>query len=158
VEKLLIWCHANEILIHAAHIKSSLNVMADKLSRQEQIVQTEWSIHPSILPLIWTRFYVPDLDLFATRFNTVLDKFVSPFPDEKALAIDAMSLDWTGLNAFAFPSTAMLRAVLLKLTNSPRCRVILIAPEWQKQDWYPTLQKLKVGSPMALPEVEFLLK
>ena len=45
----------------------------------------------------------PNIDLFATRLNNRLPLFVSPIPDSKALAIDAMSMNWDGIHAYAFP-------------------------------------------------------
>jgi hypothetical protein len=74
--ELLIWCHTNAILLQANHIKGSLNVMADQLSRSHQVIETEWSLHPTVANLIWEEFFVPQIDLFATRFNNKLTKFV----------------------------------------------------------------------------------
>jgi hypothetical protein len=36
------------------------------------------------------------IDLFATSFNNKFPLFVSPVPDPKALAVDAISMDWAG--------------------------------------------------------------
>ena len=43
---------------------------------------------------------VAKIDLFATRFNK-LPLFVSPIPDPLALAVDALSLSWEDLEAYA---------------------------------------------------------
>ena len=45
------------------------NVVADKLSRLGQTIQTEWSLLPEVFHLICNRWHQPQLDLFATRFN-----------------------------------------------------------------------------------------
>ena len=156
--ELLIWCHENEILLQATHIKGSLNVMADQLSRSHQVNETEWSLHPIVANLIWEEFFVPQIDLFATRFNNKLTKFVSPFPDTTAEAVDAMSLDWTDRVCYAFPPTALLTKVLAKLQQSPRCHMILVAPWWPKRLWFPILLQYSRTNPLELPLQENLLK
>ena len=58
-----------------------------------------------------------EIDLFATRFNHKLPKFVSPVPDRLAWAVDALILQWTDLDAYAFPPTALLGQVVTKLLD-----------------------------------------
>ena len=54
----------------------------------------------------------PNMDLFATRFNHKLQLYVTPVQDNKALAIDALSMDWNHLHAYAFPPFILIPAVL----------------------------------------------
>ena len=42
--RLLTWCNKQEITIRACHVPGSLNVIADGLSRRNQIQHTEWSL------------------------------------------------------------------------------------------------------------------
>jgi hypothetical protein len=53
--------------------------------------------------------------------------FVSPVPDPRAYAVDAMSLSWEGMFAYAFPPFRFLTPVLHKITGE-KCRIIVIAP------------------------------
>ena len=46
----------------------------------------------------------PNLDLFATRYNKC-PIFVSLTPDARALDTDALTIDWEGMFAYAFPPT-----------------------------------------------------
>ena len=46
--RILAYCNPRNILIQGC-----LNVIADSLSRKDQIIQTEWSLHPQIFSLIW---------------------------------------------------------------------------------------------------------
>ena len=69
-------------------------VVADKLSRLGQTIQTEWSLLQEVFQTIWSRWHRPQIDLFATRFNNKLPLFVSPVPDPLATAVDALSLPW----------------------------------------------------------------
>ena len=41
--RLLCWCNLRQVVLKARHIPGRLNVIADKLSRHCQIIQTEWS-------------------------------------------------------------------------------------------------------------------
>ena len=43
--KIMTWCHYNQISLKARHIPGCLNVMADLLSRSNQVQSTEWSLH-----------------------------------------------------------------------------------------------------------------
>ena len=85
--RLLCWCHPRGIVLRAQHIPGCLNVIADKLSRHNQVIQTEWSLSQQVFNLLCSRWARPQLDLFATRFNHKLPSFVSPVPDQKAWAI-----------------------------------------------------------------------
>ena len=83
-----------------------LNVVADKLSRLGQTIQMEWSLLQEVFQAICNRWYQPQIDLFATRFNNKLPLFVSPIPDPLTRAVDALSLSWEDLDAYDFPPTA----------------------------------------------------
>ena len=79
--RLLLWCNQRQIVLRARHIPGHLNVIADKLSRHKQVIQTEWSLLQENFDLLCRRWYTPKVDLFATRFNHKLPRFVSPVPD-----------------------------------------------------------------------------
>ena len=100
---LLSWCHPRGMVLRARHIPGHLNVIADKLSRHNQVIQTEWSLSQQMFTLLYSRWTQPQVDLFATRFNHKLPRFVSPVPDQTAWAVDALSLRWDQLEAYAFP-------------------------------------------------------
>ena len=123
--RLLSWCHPRKIVLRARHIPGHLNVIADKLSRHNQVIQTEWSLSQQVLCSKWDR---PQIDLFATRFNHRLPKFVSPVPDPAAWAVDALSLSWGNLHVYAFPPVSLLNQVESKLMDQGCHRMILIAP------------------------------
>ena len=106
--RLLSWCHPRGIVLRARHIPGRLNVKADKLSRHNQVIQTEWSLDQSVFNLLCSRWAPPQVDLFATRYNYKLPKFVSPVPDPTAWAVDPLSLPWQDLDAYAFPPVSLL--------------------------------------------------
>ena len=100
--RILSWCTRQQITLRARHIPGRLNVIADKLSRLGQTIQTEWSLHPEVFQAVCSRWHQPQVDLFATRFNNKLPQFVSPVPDPQAWAVDALSLSWEDLDPYAF--------------------------------------------------------
>ena len=51
----------------ARHIPGRLNVVADKLPRLGQTIQTAWFLLPEVFQSICSRWYPPKIDLFATR-------------------------------------------------------------------------------------------
>ena len=106
--RILSWCTRQQVTLRACHIPGRLNVIADKLSRLGQTIQTEWSLHPEVFKALCNRWHQPQVDLFATRFNNKLPQFVSPVPDPRAWAVDALSLSWEDLDPYAFPPAAIL--------------------------------------------------
>ena len=122
--RILTWCSQRQVTLKARHIPGRLNVIADKLSQLNQTIQTEWSLLPDVFQSLCSKWHRPQIDLFATRFNHKLPLFVSPVPDTLAVAVDALTLPWEDLDAYAFPPTAILGKVVKKLLDSPCKRLI----------------------------------
>ena len=70
--RILTWCTGKQVTLKARHIPGHLNVVADKLSRLGQTIQTEWSLLPEVFQTLCNRWHQPQIDLFATRFNNKL--------------------------------------------------------------------------------------
>ena len=92
----------------------------------------------------------PSVDLFATRFNHKLPLYVSQIPDSHALAVDALSMNWNVLHAYAFPSSILVPSVLAKIRQS-QCRIVIIAPFWPQRLWLSEVLQLLVSAPVHLP-------
>jgi len=144
--------------ITARHIAGVLNVLADRLSRQGQILPTEWSLHQEAANLLFVKWGTALVDLFATRDNKKCPTFVSPYPDPQAVGTDALSISWEGISGYAYPPQAILNKVLQKLAQTRSLRLILVTPLWPKQAWYPELVKLATEGPVPLPKWKHLLK
>ena len=63
--RLLCWCNLRKVVLKARPIPGCLNVIADKLSRQGQIIQTEWSLHQEVFDLLVQTWHRPQVDMFA---------------------------------------------------------------------------------------------
>ena len=155
--RIMTWCHHSRITLKARHIPGCLNVMADLLSRSNQVQSTEWSLHPQVFKQICQRWFTPHMDLFATYLNHNLPLYVSPIPDPKAWHIDALNINWTGLTAYAHPPTALLHRVIQKIRQC-NCLIILIAPGWPGMPWFWDLVQLLTEIPLQLPVSTTLLK
>ena len=134
--RLLSWCHPRGIVLRARHIPGRLNVIADKLSRHIQMIQTEWSLSQPVFNHLCSSWGRPQLDLFATRFNHKFPKFVSPVLDPTAWAVDALSLPWENLDVYAFPPVSLFNQVVSKVMDQGCLRMILIAPGWPNMPWF----------------------
>ena len=155
--KIMTWCHHYHITLKARHIPGCLNVMADLLSRSNQVQSTEWSLHPQVFKQICRKWFTPHVDLFATHLNHKLPLYVSPIPDPRAWNIDALNINWTNLTAYAYPPTALLHKVIQKIKQC-HCLIIVIAPGWPGMPWFWDLVQLSTEIPLQLPVSTTLLK
>ena len=151
--RILTWCSQRQVTLKARHIPGRLNVIADKLPRLGQTIQTEWSLLPEVFQQICNQWHLPQIDLFAMRFNHKLPQFVSPVPDSLAVAVDALTLPWEDLDAYAFPPTAILGKVVEKLLGSPCKRIIMIAPGWPNMPCFWDLVTMSSQAPLSLPNL-----
>ena len=76
---------------------------ADYLSRPNQPISIERSLHPEIVKRIFRLWGTPEVDMFATVCNSHLPQFMSSFLEPRALAVDALSQDWQGRSMYMFP-------------------------------------------------------
>ena len=56
----------------------------------------EWANNGQLLHPVFSTWGTPVIDLFATFANRKLPVFASPFPDQRAKYVDAMSVPWSG--------------------------------------------------------------
>ena len=143
------WCITKNVWLSAAHLPGIKNVAADKASRV-LFDNTEWMLNREIFRKITTRLFTPKLDIFASRINHQLDKYVSWKPDPGAHAVDAFTLDWSTETIYAFPPFSLLGRVDQKLEED-QAEGIVIIPHWPSQPWYPKVMHLAVTAPLILP-------
>ena len=83
---------------------------------------------------------------------------MSPVLDQTAWRVDALSLQWEELDAYASPPVSLLDQVVSKVVDQGWRRMILIAPGWPNMSWLWDLVNLLVEVPLLLPQVENLLR
>jgi hypothetical protein len=129
------------------------NVTADRKSRVFED-ETEWILNNKI----FSEFveFDPEVDLFASRLNTQLSRYVSWKPDPEAEAVDALSLHWADIKFYAFPPFCLIGKCLQKVVED-EAEGILIIPKWPTQAWFPKLLNMLVQDPVVLPRTHSLL-
>ena len=152
---LYLWAWDHHVSLQAIHIPGVDNSIADALSRGK-IRPTEWSLHRGVAEHLFAEIEKPNIDLFASAENAQLPVFCTRFHDPRAWASDALQISWEGMSAYAFPPISLVSRVLCKLEREP-CRLLLIAPFWPRQHWFPRLIRLLAGIPITLPSRPDLL-
>ena len=126
------------------------NVLADSLSRPNQILCSEWTLKLSVFQQLRRRWPV-SIDLFTTSLNHCCLPYFSPCHDPNALGTNALLQLWNGWQAYAFPPYELIPAILNKLRSSSGVLLTIIAPYWPQRPWFPELLELVVDGPVALP-------
>ena len=134
--EILLWAENRRIRLLPQFIMGSSNVTADALSRPNQVIGSEWTLHQEVVDQLVHKWPAV-IDLFATSLTARLPVYFSPASDPRAAGTDALLQSWDDLQAYAFPPIAIIRRVLLKLRSSKNCELTLIAPFWPQRDWFP---------------------
>ena len=109
------WCIERDIWLIPTYVCSRDN-FADLPSR-ETYLDGEWMLNIDIFNKAMLDLnFKPDVDLFASRLNKQLDRFVSFKPDPEAIDIDVFSISWTNLKFYAFPPFSCISRCLQKIT------------------------------------------
>jgi hypothetical protein len=147
---------ARDIWLSAAHLLGSLNVHADAASRADFKYDKEWQLQPAIFQLITSQIGPVQIDMFASRINAQIDKYVAWQPDPDATAIDAFSLNWSSCShPFFFPPFSLLGRTVQKLATD-HAEGIVVAPVWPTQPWYSTLMRMATHTPRLLRHPQLL--
>ncbi len=147
-----IWLWANDrgLWLSAVHIAGRDNFAADRESRKFGTLDTEWALTSGVfakLNALWGPF---QCDLFASRINHKLSRYVSWGPDPGSYHMDAFTLSWEHLYSYCFPPFSLIGRVLAKLEKD-HGEMVLVAPLWPTQHWFAKLLKLTVAQPVLLP-------
>ena len=155
--RLWMWCLERDISLTAQHLPGVLNTVADSESRVMRD-RTDWQLNPIIFQQINRRLGPLEVDLFASRLTAHLPRYFSWRPDPLAEGTDAFLQDWSHILGFANPPWCLLGRVLAQV-HIQQAQVILIAPVWKTQPWYPVLLNMLVSMPLLIqrqPQEVFL--
>jgi len=92
----------------------------------------------------------PITGLICNKKNCQVPNYVSPFPDSEAVSQDGLSIAWKDTLNYAFPHSFDPSGTP-ETSKGGRGELILIAPCWQTQYWFPQLLALVVDLPRKLP-------
>ena len=101
--EMLEWCGKRAIWVTAVFIPGKSNFTADWKSRHFS-ESMEWKLNGDMFQALLKDLRVqPTIDLFASRLNTQLKRYVSWRPDPFAVTTDAFTMDWGTVIGYAFP-------------------------------------------------------
>ena len=147
------WCLERYIMISAQHVPRKLKTIADSESRVFND-SSEWKLDPqTIFPFLKGC----KIDLVASRLSTQPPRYVSWRSVPEALHTDALTMHWAPCKGYAFPPFNLIPAVLNKATQD-KADIVLVAPIWPAQPWWPLQLSLLVEHPVLLPSSRQLLK
>ena len=155
--EILLWAENHRVRLLPQFIMGSSNVTADTLSRPNQVIGSEWTLHQEVVDHLVHKWPAV-IDLFATSLTARLPVYFSPASDSRAAGTDALLQSWDNIQAYAFPPIAIIRRVLVKLRSSKNCELTLIAPFWPQREWFPDLLELLSDIPITLSSRKDLLR
>lgn len=138
------WCIERSIWLSASHIPGIDNE-ADSESRKFR-ENVEWKLNPAIFQTITKIWGHPNIDMFASRLNKQVDRFVSWHPDPDCIGVDAFSLSWSDELIYAFPPFSLIGRLLQKLRQD-QGELILVAPVWLTQAWFTAIMEQLIDEP-----------
>ena len=143
------WVIAHGNWLTASHIPGRVNTEADKESRKS-LTRTEWKLNPSIFKSVMEHFdWKPEIDLFASRINFQIQKFVSYHHDPDSWAVNAFTFDWGSMKFYAFPPFSCVNKMLNKIVTD-KAEGIVIVPNWPSQCWYSMLKIISANGPFII--------
>ena len=151
-----LWCMENDIWITITYIPGVENITADFESRKTND-RTEWMLDTKVFNKIINMWGPLTIDLFASRTNTQLHRYVSWKPDPYALYIDAFTGTWFNEYFYAFPPFSMIGSCLQKIEQE-RASGVFVCPLWTTQPWFPVVMMMLTEDPYLLPKSMTLLQ
>ena len=145
---LWVWCNA--------HIPGTQNTEAESSSRNfnEAI---EWKLGTHLFQKISSMFGNPMLDLFVSRINYQINRYIFWKPDPKALAIDVFSIKFNTEFYYVFPPSSLLRKVTAKIYRD-KTKVIIVIPKWFTPHCYSSLLRKATRSMAIIPSAKNLVQ
>ena len=142
------WCIQRKLWVSATYIAGKLNVNQDNHEQMLDSVVFDdiLSIYPGL-----------NNDLFANRLNKQLEVYCSWKPDPGCALVDAVSIDWSKFNFYAFPSFSIIPRCIQKIIKY-QAQGILIIPLWPTQPWFSQALQLLNNQPWILRPSKRLLQ
>ena len=156
-QRVLRWAVQLNIVLMPQFVLGRNSVVADALSRPNQVIGSEWMLHQEVFNWLRERWPVT-IDIFASSLSHHCSVYFAPVSDPMTAGTDAMLQSWDSLKAYAFPPFDMISQVLVKVRASQSLELTLIAPFWPQRPWFPELLELLILPPLPLPSRWDLLR
>ena len=113
------WTESLNVHLDVRYLPNQSSVLADLLSCQDQIIETEWSLHPQVARALLRAWGSPSLDLFTTCLNAKLPLYCSLVLDPQAVFENAFWHPWDNLDVYVFPSSPLVGRVVAHVRETP---------------------------------------
>ena len=152
--QLWLWCMERKIWLSAFHVPGKENI-SDAGSRifNENV---EWQLDPIIFQKVCDSWGIPQIDMFASRTNKHISKYVSWRPDAEAEFIDAFSCNWSVFYMYIFCPFSLIGRALMRLRKD-KGDCIMIVPLWPTQNWWNNFLELLIDIPVVIPVTQSTL-
>ena len=100
--RLLRWFESLDLHFATRYLPGHSSVLADLLSRRDQVIEAAWSLHPQVATSLRRAWGSPSLDLFTTYLTAVLPLCCSLVPGPRVVLEDAFRLPWDHLGMYGF--------------------------------------------------------
>ena len=135
--------------ISSSHIPGAENTMADKMFRMFSD-NTEWMLSIELFKVLCGKFqFSQQIDLFATRLNKQIHKYVYWMPDPYYIAVNVLNFSWKTHKIYAFPPFNLVGAAISKLIRDNTIWIMII-PKRTKEHWFPTMIAHLIDHPIQL--------
>ena len=142
------FCLTKKIHLTAEYLPGNKNKIADALSRQYED-SSNWKLDPQLFTVLNNQWGPLETDLFADRLNAQTTRYFSWKQDPLAAGTDAFLWQWNE-RCYAFPPFCLIGRCLMKVRKE-QTDLVLIAPAWQGQHWYPILLNMLTEEPILIP-------
>jgi hypothetical protein len=115
-----------------------------------------WHLDSNVVSQVVSPWGTPQIDLFASRQSAQFRRFMLWRAADGPEAVDALSMVWVFSSGLPLPTHPLLLRVVRKLEVS-RGVFLLVAPHWEAQMWFASLQALPVLEVRCLPFHESLV-
>ena len=141
--------------VTAVWLSRDENQLSDMLSKT-QVAAWEFCVQQSVLDHLWARWFLPTVDVFASKDCHVLPGYYSWFPDMGALAQDAFSVVKWPQRIYVFPPVPLIPMALEKIGRD-QSTAILIVPGWRSALWWDQISNMLLQEPVSLGDYRKVL-
>ena len=126
-------------------------MIADHLSRPNQPITTEWSLHSEIVNWIFRTWGTPNSGHVCHNPQHASSPVYVSTSRASSTGDRCSVTRLTGKLDEQFSTVPLLIKVIQKIWTTQECKVILIAPWWPLQSWFPHLLCLCLDCPLIIP-------
>ena len=148
-----IWNLADDLNIElsVAFLPGRFNGDADLASRFINY-RTEWCLPKKYFKSLCDHFqFSPTIDLFASRLNTRLPRYMAFAPDPDCVHMDCFTSSWCNEKLYIFAPFNLIHRTL-QCIQRDQCTALIVFPLWPTQPWFSSLLQLLARNPVLLPK------